>query len=184
MPLLFPNFRVHQVFGGEPICYWYSFKLTFESANTEVGKTLLTTALLRASASRYVSKSEEPRKRVFYLKPVSTGPDSESDTGWEWIYGSIVDDADCANIYSYVQRNTKPYSSYISTHNLYQYREPMSPHLAAQLAPDLVSFIYNLSAMFNICSPFQKPTKSLSEVLRLMPISVFNNLMVRMVASS
>ncbi|KGB80282.1 dethiobiotin synthase [Cryptococcus deuterogattii 99/473] len=102
MPLLFPNFRVHQVFG----------------ANTEVGKTLLTTALLRASASRYVSKSEVARKRVFYLKPVSTGPDSESDT-------------------SYVQRNTKPYSSYISTHNLYQYREPMSPHLAAQLAPDL-----------------------------------------------
>lgn len=55
-------------------------KLNAESANTEVGKTLLTTALLRASASRYVSKSEEARKRVFYLKPVSTGPDSESDT--------------------------------------------------------------------------------------------------------
>lgn len=51
-----------------------------ESANTEVGKTLLTTALLRASASRYASKSEVARKRVFYLKPVSTGPDSESDT--------------------------------------------------------------------------------------------------------
>lgn len=122
-------------------------KLNVESANTEVGKTLLTTALLRASASRYVSKSEEARKRVFYLKPVSTGPDSESDTRWVWIYILTVDDADGANNSSYVQRNTKPYSSYISTHNLYQYREPMSPHLAAQLAPDLVSLIPNLSDM-------------------------------------
>ncbi|ODN84878.1 dethiobiotin synthase [Cryptococcus amylolentus CBS 6039] len=101
MPL-FPNLRAHQVFG----------------ANTEVGKTLLTTALLRASASRFAETSAEAKKRVFYLKPVSTGPDSESDT-------------------SYVNRNTKPWSDYISTRNLYQYREPMSPHLAAKLAPDL-----------------------------------------------
>ncbi|WVQ71520.1 dethiobiotin synthase [Cryptococcus sp. DSM 104548] len=101
MPL-FPNLRAHQVFG----------------ANTEVGKTLLTTALLRASASRFAETSGEAKKRVFYLKPVSTGPDSESDT-------------------SYVNRNTRPWSGYISTRNLYQYREPMSPHLAAKLAPDL-----------------------------------------------
>ncbi|OCF35322.1 dethiobiotin synthase [Kwoniella heveanensis CBS 569] len=100
MPLLFPNFRIHQVFG----------------ANTDVGKTLLTTALVRATASRYAASSNEQKqgKKVFYLKPVSTGPDEESDV-----------------------RHTKPYSSLIETHNLYQYREPMSPHLAAQLAPDL-----------------------------------------------
>ncbi|WWC85248.1 dethiobiotin synthase [Kwoniella dendrophila CBS 6074] len=104
MPLLFPNFRIHQVFG----------------ANTDVGKTLLTTALVRATASKYAvsSKGKEKEKSVFYLKPVSTGPDEESDV-------------------SYIQRNTKPYSSIIDTHNLYQYREPMSPHLAAKLAPDL-----------------------------------------------
>ncbi|WVF72379.1 dethiobiotin synthase [Kwoniella sp. CBS 6097] len=103
MPLLFPNFRIHQVFG----------------ANTDVGKTLLTTALVRATASRYAASSKgKEGKKVFYLKPVSTGPDEESDV-------------------SYVQRHTKPYSSLIETHNLYQYREPMSPHLAAQLAPDL-----------------------------------------------
>jgi dethiobiotin synthetase/adenosylmethionine--8-amino-7-oxononanoate aminotransferase len=40
---------------------------------------------------------------------------------------------------SYVLRHTSPYADHISTHNLFQYREPMSPHLAAQLAPDLVS---------------------------------------------
>ncbi|WVO16985.1 dethiobiotin synthase [Cryptococcus depauperatus] len=102
MPLLFPKLRTYQVFG----------------ANTDVGKTLLTTALLRASASRYAKDKDKPSKRVFYLKPVSTGPESESDE-------------------SYVQRNTRPYSQYISTQNLYQYREPMSPHLAAKLAPDL-----------------------------------------------
>nr|XP_018264102.1 dethiobiotin synthase [Kwoniella dejecticola CBS 10117]OBR86260.1 dethiobiotin synthase [Kwoniella dejecticola CBS 10117] len=108
MPLLFPNFRIHQVFG----------------ANTDVGKTLLTTALVRATASRYAlsakgkGKEVDDQKNVFYLKPVSTGPDEESDV-------------------SYVQRHTKPYSHLIDTHNLYQYREPMSPHLAAKLAPDL-----------------------------------------------
>nr|XP_019013297.1 dethiobiotin synthase [Kwoniella pini CBS 10737]OCF52078.1 dethiobiotin synthase [Kwoniella pini CBS 10737] len=108
MPLLFPNFRIHQVFG----------------ANTDVGKTLLTTALVRATASKYAlsakgkGKEVEDQKSVFYLKPVSTGPDEESDV-------------------SYLQRHTKPYSHLIDTHNLYQYREPMSPHLAAKLAPDL-----------------------------------------------
>ncbi|WRT66898.1 dethiobiotin synthase [Kwoniella shivajii] len=102
MPLLFPNFRIHQVFG----------------ANTDVGKTLLTTALVRATASKYAASSKGKGKSVFYLKPVSTGPDEESDV-------------------RYVQRHTKPYASMIETHNLYQYREPMSPHLAAKLAPDL-----------------------------------------------
>jgi dethiobiotin synthetase/adenosylmethionine--8-amino-7-oxononanoate aminotransferase len=55
MSLLFKNLRVHQIFG----------------ANTDVGKTVLTTALVRASAS-----SKNP---VFYLKPVSTGPLDEAD---------------------------------------------------------------------------------------------------------
>ncbi|WOO81501.1 Bifunctional dethiobiotin synthetase/7,8-diamino-pelargonic acid aminotransferase, mitochondrial [Vanrija pseudolonga] len=98
MPLLFPNLRVHQVFG----------------ANTDVGKTLLTTALIRSSASRYTGND----KRIFYLKPVSTGPDSESDV-------------------AFVERHTRPHADRIATRNLFQYREPMSPHLAAQLAPDL-----------------------------------------------
>jgi bifunctional dethiobiotin synthetase / adenosylmethionine---8-amino-7-oxononanoate aminotransferase len=58
MSLLFKHLRVHQVFG----------------ANTDVGKTLLTAALVRASAA-----SQKP---VFYLKPVSTGPPEEADDGF------------------------------------------------------------------------------------------------------
>lgn len=60
-------------------------------ANTDVGKTLLTTALVRASALRYRGAGEaataadgtSSRKRVFYLKPVSTGPDNESDVRYD-----------------------------------------------------------------------------------------------------
>ena len=55
MSTLYRHLRVHQVFG----------------ANTDVGKTLLTTALVRASATA--------GKPVFYLKPVSTGPLCDAD---------------------------------------------------------------------------------------------------------
>lgn len=55
MSALFKHLRIHQIFG----------------ANTDVGKTVLTSALVRASAAR--------DRKVFYLKPVSTGPPSEAD---------------------------------------------------------------------------------------------------------
>lgn len=55
MSLLFHHLRVHQIFG----------------ANTDVGKTLLTSALVRASAVA--------GKAVYYLKPVSTGPLQDAD---------------------------------------------------------------------------------------------------------
>lgn len=55
MSLLFKNLRIHQIFG----------------ANTDVGKTVLTSALVRASAVSGHS--------VYYLKPVSTGPMSDAD---------------------------------------------------------------------------------------------------------
>lgn len=55
MSLLFKNLRLHQVFG----------------ANTDVGKTILTSALVRASASL--------KNQVYYLKPVSTGPMKDAD---------------------------------------------------------------------------------------------------------
>lgn len=40
---------------------------------------------------------------------------------------------------SYVERNAGRHKPLIETKNLFSYREPMSPHLAAILAPDLVS---------------------------------------------
>jgi dethiobiotin synthetase/adenosylmethionine--8-amino-7-oxononanoate aminotransferase len=55
MSLLFKNLRIHQVFG----------------ANTDVGKTILTSGLVRASAAK--------KTKVFYLKPVSTGPMQHAD---------------------------------------------------------------------------------------------------------
>jgi bifunctional dethiobiotin synthetase / adenosylmethionine---8-amino-7-oxononanoate aminotransferase len=55
MSSLYKHLRIHQIFG----------------ANTDVGKTILTTALVRASAQR--------GKNVFYLKPVSTGPLQDAD---------------------------------------------------------------------------------------------------------
>ena len=55
MSSLYNHLRIHQIFG----------------ANTNVGKTILTTALVRASAQR--------GNNVFYLKPVSTGPMQEAD---------------------------------------------------------------------------------------------------------
>jgi dethiobiotin synthetase/adenosylmethionine--8-amino-7-oxononanoate aminotransferase len=55
MSSLYKHLRIHQIF----------------SANTDVGKTVLTTALVRASAQR--------GNNVFYLKPVSTGPMQDAD---------------------------------------------------------------------------------------------------------
>jgi dethiobiotin synthetase/adenosylmethionine--8-amino-7-oxononanoate aminotransferase len=55
MSLLYKHLRISQIFG----------------ANTDVGKTILTTALARASAARSTP--------VFYLKPVSTGRPEDAD---------------------------------------------------------------------------------------------------------
>ena len=55
MASLYKHLRIHQIFG----------------ANTDVGKTILTTALSRASAAK--------KFPVFYLKPVSTGPLQDAD---------------------------------------------------------------------------------------------------------
>ncbi|GLB35315.1 putative PLP-dependent transferase [Lyophyllum shimeji] len=88
MSLLFKHLRAHQVFG----------------ANTDVGKTIITTALVRASARS---------TNVHYLKPVSTGP---------------LDDADDKHIKRYAG------SRRVQADCLFRYDDPVSPHLAAQLS--------------------------------------------------
>lgn len=49
----------------------------------QVGKTLLTTALLRSTAAIYQHEEQTSQngspKKVFYLKPVSTGSADEAD---------------------------------------------------------------------------------------------------------
>ncbi|KAF8907364.1 pyridoxal phosphate-dependent transferase [Gymnopilus junonius] len=98
MSTLFKHFRVHQVFG----------------ANTNVGKTILTTGLVRASAQK--------GKDVFYLKPVSTGPLTDADD-------------------HHVTRYTKSLAKSIHAECLFRYDEPVSPHLAAKLKGDITGDI-------------------------------------------
>ena len=73
---LYPHLRIHQVFG----------------ANTDVGKTIFTTALALASASlpngsRQVARDEagylkphQDGEQVHYVKPVSTGSLADADS--------------------------------------------------------------------------------------------------------
>ncbi|KAJ7123785.1 PLP-dependent transferase [Mycena crocata] len=91
MSLLFKHLRIHQIFG----------------ANTDVGKTVLTTALVRASAAL--------KNEVFYLKPISTGPIQDADD-------------------EHIQRHSAPFRDKVHTDCLYRFHVPVSPHLAAQLA--------------------------------------------------
>ncbi|TFK72989.1 PLP-dependent transferase [Pluteus cervinus] len=90
MGLLFKNLRIHQVFG----------------ANTDVGKTIITTALVRASATR-----DTP---VFYLKPVSTGAPEDADD-------------------EHIHRHGGP-RRLVTTRCLHRFSDPVSPHLAAARA--------------------------------------------------
>ncbi|KAK0544495.1 hypothetical protein OC845_005562 [Tilletia horrida] len=91
---LYPHLRIHQVFG----------------ANTDVGKTLFTTALCLAE-TQFAAQG----KQVHYLKPVSTGPATTADA-----------------------RHLRIHAPALSrTSTLIQYPDALSPHLAARKAfPD------------------------------------------------
>ncbi|KAA1467356.1 onanonoxo-7-onima-8-eninoihtemlysoneda [Dentipellis sp. KUC8613] len=93
MSLLFKNLRIHQVFG----------------ANTDVGKTILTSALVRASAAA--------QNKVFYLKPVSTGPMEDADD-------------------EHVVRFSGSHRDRVQAHCLYRFDEPLSPQFAAQMSAE------------------------------------------------
>ncbi|KAI0774996.1 onanonoxo-7-onima-8-eninoihtemlysoneda [Trametes elegans] len=88
MSLLYKQLRIHQVFG----------------ANTDVGKTVLTSALVRASAA-----AGHP---VYYLKPVSTGP---------------MSDADDERVLALVGQH----KGRVHSKCLFRFDDPVSPHLAA-----------------------------------------------------
>ncbi|KAM7198202.1 bifunctional dethiobiotin synthetase/7 8-diamino-pelargonic acid aminotransferase [Naviculisporaceae sp. PSN 640] len=74
-------------------------------ANTEVGKTVFSTILCR----NLTRPGPRNRNVVAYLKPVSTGPDKESDEKYFRTYA--------------------PKADYVTT--LHQYKKAVSPHLAA-----------------------------------------------------
>ncbi|KAI1183019.1 bifunctional dethiobiotin synthetase/adenosylmethionine-8-amino-7-oxononanoate aminotransferase [Nemania serpens] len=86
-PLLWRNLRVYKIYG----------------ANTDVGKTVVTSIL--CNASKRIWKDEA----TAYLKPVSTGPEDEADDG-------------------HIKRFTKG----VTHKTLYQYGQAVSPHIAAK----------------------------------------------------
>jgi dethiobiotin synthetase/adenosylmethionine--8-amino-7-oxononanoate aminotransferase len=84
---LFRNLKTHQIY----------------ASNTSVGKTILSTLLLRAHTLH------RPLEKTFYLKPVSTGPDNEAD-----------------------DRHISRFLPNSQTKCLYQFDEAVSPHIAAR----------------------------------------------------
>lgn len=87
--LLWRHLRVHQIYG----------------ANTDVGKTIVASILCNATSN--ASRGE----LTTYLKPVSTGPDSDSDS---------------LHISNHIPS--------ITTKTLFQYGIPCSPHTAAKVS--------------------------------------------------
>ncbi|KAK7697920.1 hypothetical protein SLS57_012536 [Botryosphaeria dothidea] len=100
--LLWRSRRVHQIWG----------------ANTDVGKTVVSTSLCLAARAWW--KFEH----TAYLKPVSTGP---------------LEEADHAHVLSYLRRRKSVGSQdrqlFYSAKTLVQYEEPVSPDIAAALSP-------------------------------------------------
>ncbi|KAK9235445.1 pyridoxal phosphate-dependent transferase [Lipomyces kononenkoae] len=72
-------------------------------ANTNVGKTIVSTAICRSLRRKF------PDSKIWYLKPVSTGPLVEAD------------DRHVGNFVTGIQADC-----------LYQFNEPVSPHIAAK----------------------------------------------------
>ncbi|KAI1374431.1 bifunctional dethiobiotin synthetase/adenosylmethionine-8-amino-7-oxononanoate aminotransferase [Hypoxylon crocopeplum] len=112
-PLLWRSLRIFQVYG----------------ANTDVGKTVFTTALCRASNSLW------KKEQTAFLKPVSTGPEDEAD-----------------------HRHIGIHASGVVRKTLFQYDLAMSPHAAAKgksvpLDNELLSKIYNFASQRAAHSP-------------------------------
>lgn len=95
---LWRTLRAHQVYG----------------ANTDVGKTIVSTILCNAVQRRKAEKAA-------FLKPVSTGPLDEAD-----------------------DRHIQRHAAGTLTKCLYQFDEPVSPHIAAQQKNFVVSLLKQL----------------------------------------
>ncbi|GAO49904.1 PLP-dependent transferase [Saitoella complicata NRRL Y-17804] len=78
-------------------------------ANTNVGKTIISTILTRAAALNY------PQEQTWYLKPISTGEAKDADD-------------------SHVKRYTGDLPN-VTPKCLWQYSDPVSPHLVAGPTP-------------------------------------------------
>ncbi|KAI1319082.1 hypothetical protein EDD11_004971 [Mortierella claussenii] len=81
------------------------------AANTNVGKTILSTGLVRAAAALSVG-ADKKKTKAFYLKPVQTGYPVDCDA-----------------------RHVKTYAPLVETNRLYAYPDPVSPHIATNEPP-------------------------------------------------
>jgi hypothetical protein len=110
-------------------------------ANTNVGKSIVSTLLCKAF------KSRSPTNGVLYLKPVSTGPIEDADDRYVNIstnYGILFPCSYQDNpkplylrygdvlINLTVPRHISRFARGVRSENLYQFQDPVSPHLAAQ----------------------------------------------------
>lgn len=89
---LWRNLRAYQIYG----------------ANTNVGKTVMSTILCKTLAR------SQPTPKIWYLKPISTGPLEEAD-----------------------DRHISRFSPEANTRCLFQFDEAVSPHIAARSKPPL-----------------------------------------------
>jgi Dethiobiotin synthetase len=128
MSLLFKHLRIHQIFG----------------ANTDVGKTILSTALVRASASK--------NNTVFYLKPVSTGPEQSADD--EYFIYMILSSSHWSFYFRHVKRHAGTTKDLVHTQCLYRFQEPVSPHLAARRACNGDENKVSVQCMICSCTPY------------------------------
>ncbi|KAK4041223.1 pyridoxal phosphate-dependent transferase [Parachaetomium inaequale] len=108
--LLWRSLRVYQIYG----------------ANTEVGKTVITTTLCKAA--RRLWAGEE----TAYLKPVSTGPAGDAD-----------------------DRHIQRFAPEIASKTLFQYELAVSPHIAAQASKQFVPSDETLLAELSISAARQ-----------------------------
>jgi bifunctional dethiobiotin synthetase / adenosylmethionine---8-amino-7-oxononanoate aminotransferase len=101
--LLWPSLRAFQVWG----------------ANTDVGKTVVSTMLCISAGYR------RPREGVRYIKPVSTGPQTEDDSNH---VKTMVRKA-------YGTNEIK--ASLFDSATIVHYDDPVSPHIAALNSQDV-----------------------------------------------
>lgn len=106
--MLFSHLRIHQIFG----------------ANTDVGKTIFSTVLSLATAIQ--------NRRVFYLKPVSTGAAEDADDGSVHLVPFVftLTFLYCRHIKRFTPKKAK-----IISQTMIQMDSPVSPHLAALESP-------------------------------------------------
>ncbi|KAG9292508.1 hypothetical protein G9A89_001581 [Geosiphon pyriformis] len=94
------SFQIFQVFG----------------ANTNIGKTIFSAGLLRASLYDSSQNVKRNAMKLFYLKPVQTGYPMDSDA-------------------KFVEEIVKQVKGDLNAVTLYAYKDPVSPHMATTQPP-------------------------------------------------